>query len=108
MKIFIPFIVILGIYFLNASVFSESLHAAAKPLQSVSSSSIFRLLNRSDIALTPEWQPDNINDFAPLHPTVVVWGNDPVHWRGNSQSHEKQLDEYKALGINRASVTIDL
>ncbi|MBI2303020.1 MAG: hypothetical protein HYU66_29280 [Armatimonadetes bacterium] len=38
-----------------------------------------QLLHHSDVALMPEWWFGNAADFAPLHPALVVWGEDPAY-----------------------------
>ncbi len=67
-------------------------------------------LRHSDIALMPEGTPDDLALFAPLHPTVVAWGEDalPV-LDGGTQAQDawKRKDEaYRELGVRLLATNV--
>lgn len=56
-------------------------------------------LKHSHIALMPGWEPDNLAAFRPLRPSVVAWGNDPVHGLNDPRRRRERAHDYRKLGI---------
>ena len=56
-------------------------------------------LEHSYIALMPEGEPEDIRTYAPLGPSVVAWGNDPVGRMDQPEELKAKMDAYKDLGI---------
>jgi hypothetical protein len=63
-------------------------------------------LRHSDIALMPEWRPKSVEEFRPLRPTVVAWGNDSVHLRGSLEPLAELARDYRKLGIRLQSCNV--
>ena len=60
----------------------------------------------SDIALMPEGEPDSVEAFAPLRPTVMAWGIDPVFHLDDLDGLKARFEAYRALGVTRRAVNV--
>ena len=47
----------------------------------------------------PEGEPDDIQTYRPLNPSVVAWGNDPVGRMKEPERLRKKMESYKQLGV---------
>ena len=56
-------------------------------------------LEHSSVILMPEGEPEDIQAFLPLKPTVVAWGNDPVSFLDDREGLTERTDSYYRLGI---------
>ncbi|MHC5054868.1 MAG: hypothetical protein ACYTKD_09145 [Planctomycetota bacterium] len=54
----------------------------------------------------PGWLPDDTNDFAPLRPSVVAWGNDPVHAGGNPGPARRRAEQFRAIGVKLLATNV--
>ena len=60
----------------------------------------------SAIALMPEGEPENVDAFAPLHPTVMAWGIDPVFHLDDLDGLRARFEAYRSLGVTRRAVNV--
>ena len=65
-----------------------------------------RRLKHSDIALMPDWNPNDTGVFQPLHPSVVAWGNDPVHYLDHPEYLKRLSRKYHELGIKLQACSV--
>jgi hypothetical protein len=50
--------------------------------------------------------PNDTNDFAPLRPSVVAWGNDPVYAGGNPEPARRRVRQFKAIGVKLMATNV--
>ena len=62
--------------------------------------------NKSAITLMPEGEPESIEAFLPLSPTVVAWGMDPIHYELDGNKLENHFSEYKKIGIENLACNV--
>lgn len=55
--------------------------------------------HKSYISLMPEGEPENLQEFAPINPSVIAWGNDPIGYGLDTTSFSKRILAYKNMGI---------
>ncbi len=58
-----------------------------------------QVFKRSYISLMPGNEPDDLRDFAPLHPSVVAWGSDPISVDLNVEKFSKDISVYHEIGL---------
>ena len=47
----------------------------------------------------PGGEPDDLKEFAPIHPSVIAWGSDPISSGLNVQRFSKDIAVYKEMGL---------
>ena len=47
----------------------------------------------------PGGEPDDLKEFAPLHPSVIAWGSDPIGSDLDVKRFSKDISTYKEIGI---------
>jgi len=70
-------------------------------LNTNASESVFK---HSDVALMPEWEPDDLRVQDVLSPTVIAWGNDPVF--NTDEQLQQKSEVYRNMGIRLMATNI--
>lgn len=57
------------------------------------------IFKKSFISLMPGGEPDDLKEFAPIHPSVIAWGSDPISSDLDVQRFSKDIAIYREMGL---------